>query len=214
MVEQKWTAEQLVSDEVSKKDLVEFLQQNSSNKFLIQNKLNGKVANIAKTSKKPLLISAYNLLFQTQDFRAQDEIDPTSLRKEKAEDNPAPPIASPEIIQDISPKYSKTVTKKGSGSSTPKKGDFVSVFYKGTFEDGKVFDTNIGKKGKSQPLRFKVGTGQVIRGWDEGLMTMKQGEKATLHIQSEWAYGKKGLPAGNIPPNTNLVFEVELVSID
>jgi len=68
-----------------------------------------------------------------------------------------------------------------------------------------------GKKGKKPlPLRFKVGVGKVIRGWDEALLTMSAGEKAEITIQPEWAYGKKGVE-GKVPPNAVLIFDVELV---
>jgi len=106
------------------------------------------------------------------------------------------------------PGYTKTITKKGSGG-TPSKGDTVSVKYTGTFTNGKVFDSNADSK---TPLKFKVGTGQVIRGWDEGLLTMQKGEKAKLIIEPAWAYGKKG--KGPIGPNETLHFDVELLDID
>jgi len=63
-------------------------------------------------------------------------------------------------------------------------------------------------------LKFKVGNGVVIRGWDEGLMTMSVGEVAKLTIQSSWAYGPKGKPEAGIPPNATLIFDVELVKIN
>ncbi|OLY81753.1 Peptidyl-prolyl cis-trans isomerase FKBP3 [Smittium mucronatum] len=214
MVDRKWSDEEIVSDEVSKKDIIEFLQSNASNEFLFDNKIGGKVQNVAKVTKKPALISAYNLLFETSSFRSENEVDIANFKKEKvvAETAPTNSPAVPEVKE--VPKFKKTLIKKGNNTLFPKKGDFVSVYYKGTFSDGKVFDTNIGKKGKSQPLRFKVGTGRVIRGWDEGLLTMSLGEKATLNIESEWAYGKKGMPDAGIPPNTPLIFEVELISVD
>jgi len=82
-------------------------------------------------------------------------------------------------------------------------------------DNGKVFDSNMeaDKKGKKPPpLKFKVGVGKVIRGWDEALLTMTVGESAELVIQAEWAYGKKGIE-GKVPPGSNLTFQVELVSI-
>ncbi|RKO91289.1 hypothetical protein BDK51DRAFT_15496, partial [Blyttiomyces helicus] len=96
----------------------------------------------------------------------------------------------------------------------PKKGNTVSCFYTGTLEDGRIFDSNNTGKKKPVPLKFKVGVGRVIRGWDEALLTMSKGEKAKLYIESEWAYGKKGMPEARIPPNSPLIFEVELVGIE
>eukprot|EP00656_Telonema_subtile_P022431 TRINITY_DN2356_c0_g1_i1.p1 TRINITY_DN2356_c0_g1~~TRINITY_DN2356_c0_g1_i1.p1 ORF type:complete len:177 (-),score=67.63 TRINITY_DN2356_c0_g1_i1:223-753(-) len=110
--------------------------------------------------------------------------------------------------------YKKKILKKGAGKeSIPKKGTMVKCHYEGRLEDGTVFDrTNRGKKG--QPLSFKVGLGKVIRGWDEAVLTMSLGEVALITIESEWAYGKKGVPEAKIPPNARLVFELELVGYD
>jgi len=104
--------------------------------------------------------------------------------------------------------YTKEVTKKGDGNK-PSKGDFVSVRYKGYLTDGTVFDANLAG-GKKPPFKFKVATGSVIRGWDEGILTMSKGEQAKLTIKPEWAYGKKGIE-GVIPPSATLIFEVELL---
>ncbi|KAJ2701286.1 FK506-binding protein 2B [Coemansia sp. IMI 203386] len=214
----KWTDEELNGESVSKKDLVSFLQESGNNEFLLTHKLNGKLANVAKTAKRPALVAAYHALFATKQFRSSDEESAADLKAKKPEESNADNQADnkQQQQQDLTPKYTKKVTKKGSGERCPSKGDRVSVFYTGMLEDGKVFDSNTTAKGRKTPtpLKFKVGTGQVIRGWDEGLMTMVQGEKARLTIQSEWAYGQRGNEAGGIPPNATLVFDVELVSID
>jgi peptidylprolyl isomerase len=96
------------------------------------------------------------------------------------------------------------VTKKGSGAS-PAQGAAVTVNYTGKFLDGKVFDSSQA----GSPVTFKIG--QVIQGWNEALLSMKKGEKRLLVIPPELAYGEQGYP-GAIPPNSFLVFEVELVS--
>eukprot|EP00913_Durusdinium_trenchii_P029169 g27345.t1 len=84
------------------------------------------------------------------------------------------------------------------------------MHYVGTFKTGEVFDSS---RKAGQPIGFQVGLGQVIRGWDEGVMQMSLGEKARLDITSDFAYGRQG--AGDvIPPNTDLVFEVELLAIN
>ncbi|KAJ3021597.1 FK506-binding protein 2B [Thoreauomyces humboldtii] len=126
---------------------------------------------------------------------------------------PAAVVPTPAPAPVDAPKYKKVTTKKGDKERKLKKGDTVYVNYTGTLPDGKVFDTNMNKK-KVSPLRFKVGTGRVIKGWDEALLTMHVGEKARLTIEAEWAYGKKGTPDGKIPPNTDLTFEIEVVSAD
>ncbi|KAG5928906.1 Peptidyl-prolyl cis-trans isomerase [Claviceps africana] len=90
------------------------------------------------------------------------------------------------------------------------KGDRVSMHYRGTLqESGKQFDASYDR---GQPLTFALGTGQVIRGWDEGLTEMCIGEKRTLTIPPELAYGERGI--GPIPPGSTLVFETELVGIE
>ena len=86
-------------------------------------------------------------------------------------------------------------------------GAMVTVHYHGTLLDGTVFDSSV-RKGR--PFNFQVGVGQVIRGWDEGIIQLKKGEKAVLTCPPDYAYGKQG--AGNvIPPNATLKFEVELL---
>jgi FKBP-type peptidyl-prolyl cis-trans isomerase len=76
--------------------------------------------------------------------------------------------------------------------------------------NGKKFDSS---RDRDIPFSFKIGTGQVIKGWDEGVMTMSLGEKAVLHITSDYAYGSEGAGNGVIPPNADLDFEVELLQI-
>ena len=103
----------------------------------------------------------------------------------------------------------KKITQEGPGDK-PKEGQKVSVHYKGYFKDGKVFDQSRNKK-KAKPFVFKLGVGQVIRGWDVGVASMKKGEKATFFIKSDYAYGSEGAGA-DIPPNTDLLFDVELIN--
>lgn len=91
----------------------------------------------------------------------------------------------------------------------PKKGDTVTVHYTGWLTDGTKFDSSVDR---NDPFAFVLGAGQVIRGWDEGVATLKVGDKARLTIPPEKAYGREGYP-GAIPPNATLIFEVELISI-
>jgi peptidyl-prolyl cis-trans isomerase A (cyclophilin A) len=100
------------------------------------------------------------------------------------------------------------VTKESTGAS-PKKGQTILAHYEGRLTDGRVFDSSFAR---NEPLEFSVGVGQVIAGWDEGLMAMKVGEKRTLVIPPNLGYGARGA-GGVIPPNAWLVFDVELVAL-
>ncbi|XP_063234059.1 peptidyl-prolyl cis-trans isomerase FKBP2 [Bacillus rossius redtenbacheri] len=91
-----------------------------------------------------------------------------------------------------------------------KKGDLLHMHYVGTLEDNTEFDSSYGR---NQPLTFTLGSGQVIRGWDKGLVGMCEGEKRKLVIAPELGYGKRGAPP-KIPPDATLVFEVELIKIE
>ncbi|XP_021290400.1 peptidyl-prolyl cis-trans isomerase FKBP62-like isoform X2 [Herrania umbratica] len=102
----------------------------------------------------------------------------------------------------------KKLVKEGEGWETPDTGDEVEVHYTGTLLDGTKFDSS---RDKGSTFKFQLGLGQVIKGWDEGIKTMKRGENAIFTIPSELAYGESGSPP-TIPPNATLQFDVELVS--
>lgn len=97
--------------------------------------------------------------------------------------------------------------QEGTGA-TPQTGQTVYVHYTGTLQDGTKFDSS---RDRNQPFSFRLGAGQVIRGWDEGISTMKVGGSRQLIIPPDLGYGTRGV--GPIPPNSTLLFDVELLRI-
>lgn len=109
-----------------------------------------------------------------------------------------------EVVTSSGLKYIDMVVGKG---DSPKQGNSVTVHYTGYLMDGKKFDSSVDRK---EPFQFVLGVGGVIKGWDEGVATMKVGGKRKLIIPPQLGYGARG--AGNlIPPNAELVFDVELI---
>ena len=98
--------------------------------------------------------------------------------------------------------------KSGEGDEV-QSGDYVTIHYTGWLEDGTVFDSSV-KRGT--PFQTRIGVGQVIAGWDMGVIGMKKGSKRKLTIPPELAYGDNAVSI--IPPNSTLIFEVELIDIN
>ncbi len=106
-----------------------------------------------------------------------------------------------------------TILVQSDQTVAPKPGATVTVHYTGWLNDngqpGKKFDSSVDR---GQKFQFKIGVGQVIRGWDEGVMGMKVGEKRRLYIPATLGYGARGAGAV-IPPNADLIFDVELFDV-
>jgi peptidylprolyl isomerase len=120
-----------------------------------------------------------------------------------------PPNATLTFIVELLevPKVKIEDTQPGTGAAA-KEGDTIVVNYTGKLQDGTVFDSSVGKT----PFEFMLGGGQVIPGWDQGLVGMQVGGKRTLTIPPSLAYGEQGAGSA-IPPNATLIFDVELLSI-
>ncbi|KAL7496052.1 hypothetical protein ACHAWT_004350 [Skeletonema menzelii] len=105
----------------------------------------------------------------------------------------------------------KETISAGDGTNFPSPGDKLTMHYHGTLaSNGQKFDAS---RDRGRPFQFTIGIGQVIQGWDEGVMQMSLGEKAMLRITSDYGYGARGA-GGVIPPNADLNFEVELLAIN
>lgn len=133
----------------------------------------------------------------------------------KAEREAAAKRTEQDLLENLSQGFTQTksglryqIIQKGDGVQ-PKAGQNVSVHYKGMFADGKEFDNSF-KRGN--PISFPVGQGNVIPGWDEGILLLKVGDKARFVIPSHLGYGARGA-GGVIPPNATLIFDVELVKV-
>lgn len=100
----------------------------------------------------------------------------------------------------------KKILEEGTGEASPVPGQEVSAHYTGTLEDGSKFDSS---RDRGKAFKFTIGQGQVIKGWDQGFLSMKKGEKAILRCRSDYAYGSGG--QGKIPANATLNFDVELL---
>lgn len=148
---------------------------------------------------------------------SQPQTQPQSLSDQKADIQPLPQGDANADSNNNANNSTKKImeleiktTQPGTGDREVKAGDTVSVQYTGKLTDGTVFDST--SKRNNEPFAFTVGAGQVIKGWDQGLLGAKVGEKRTLTIPSDMGYGAAGA-GGVIPPNATLVFDIEVVSI-
>ena len=133
---------------------------------------------------------------------------------------PSPIIAQSPITQEtitmnldnaiVTPSGLKYIDIEVGTGDSPTTGQTVKVHYTGTLTDGKKFDSSVDR---GQPFSFKIGVGQVIKGWDEGVATMKVGGKRTLIIPPDLGYGERGA-GGVIPGNATLLFDIELLGVN
>ena len=139
--------------------------------------------------------------------RYQAKLEEDGIRNKAASEKFLADNKGKEGVQSTPSGLQYKVVKMGDGPK-PKATDKVTVHYTGKVLDGKKFDSSVDR---GQPFTFVIGVGQVIKGWDEGVATMKVGGKRNLIIPAALAYGSRG--QGPIPPNTDLYFEVELLAV-
>ncbi|MBU2472522.1 FKBP-type peptidyl-prolyl cis-trans isomerase [Patescibacteria group bacterium] len=155
-----------------------------------------------------VIIAGFYFLSQ---LTGEDEIEGVSFETNGAQnqETEATIDSSQQKFKEIT-ELSAEIMRQGDGQET-KPGDKVTVHYVGVLEDGTKFDSSLDR---GQPFTFDLGAGQVIRGWDLGVAGMKIGEVRRIYIPSEFGYGETGTPGGPIPPNANLIFEVELLGVE
>merc|ERR1711934_828143 len=106
----------------------------------------------------------------------------------------------------------KEIITAGDGTWVPAAGDTVTVHYTATLQsDGKKFDSS---HDRGAPFSTEIGVGKVIKGFDQGVMQMSQGEKAKLMVTADFAFGTAGAGEGTVPPNSDVQFEVELIKVE
>ena len=136
----------------------------------------------------------------------KDEYDKMEINKKKELEQKMKDLTSDAKATESGLKY--IMIKEGKGPK-PKMGQTVSVHYAGYLTSGQKFDSSYDR---NQPIEFPIGTGRVIKGWDEGIMLLNVGAKAKLIIPPDLGYGARGA-GGVIPPNATLIFDVELLEI-
>lgn len=170
----------------------------------------GKQAEAAAISTQPTVVATMQTATQVQVNSIQTIAQAAAQPQTQPQTQASPMIpneSAPQLVTTPSGlKYQEIVVGTG---ALPQTGQNVVVHYTGRLTDGTKFDSSLDR---NQPFSFRIGAGQVIKGWDEGLSTMRVGGKRQLTIPPDLGYGARGA-GGVIPPNATLVFDVELLRI-
>ena len=165
--------------------------------------------------KEDVVLEKVNIIRKGQEAKDFDAVDVfKSTKQQILDDKQAAREKKMEKFEEMTSDFETTssglkykIKEENPSGKKPEAGQNVKVNYTGKLLNGEVFDSSEGK----DPIEFPIGQGKVIPGWDEGIMLLHEGEKATLAIPAGLAYGQRG--AGPIPPNSPLIFEVELVEV-
>ncbi len=160
----------------------------------------GRSSAIAANAPDPVTVAEVQLDSETLIAQSAADLMPETSDAEEATAMEEP-ITTPSGLQ-----YIDEVVGVG---AMPQRGQRVTVHYTGKLEDGSVFDSS---RDRNRPFSFTIGVGQVIKGWDEGVSTMRVGGRRQLTIPPELGYGERGA-GGVIPPNATLIFDVELLRL-
>ena len=162
--------------------------------------------------KYVVILVILGLIWGCGGSKSEPEQQQTAVTSEKEQAEPAPKTSGPhqfsEDEYEVTPSGLQYVIFEKTNGPRPQSGDVVVVHYTGWLTDGTKFDSSYDR---DEPFSFVLGARQVIPGWDEGIALLRKGEKAQLVIPPDLAYGNRAI--GPIPPNSTLIFEVELVDI-
>jgi len=154
-----------------------------------------------------LIIEIFNIKIQINNSENENQVMSSNSETETQPETQTKNSSEP--LQEIT-QLQAQILNPGTGEQKIQAGDSITVHYSGHLIDGTKFDSSLDR---GQPFSLTIGVGQVIPGWDQGVLGMQIGEIRRLFIPAELAYGEAGIE-GVIPPNSPLIFDVELISID